>query len=430
MITEGKIMKRQLLYFEIILAISMFVITCSPTESDEPQLRVEPGSCTFSRNAISDTLTISNAGSGTLSWEIKEKPVWLEISMISGTLSTGNDMVIATADFDRGAGDYSGTMKITSNGGEKVISLNINAWVKKADMNNARVAHGIAALNGRLFALGGFRMKNNRETRLSSVEVYDPVTDIWTLKSNLLIEKSHFPCCSLNGKLYAIGGWDGSRGITDVEEYDPGTDTWTQKSPLLTDRWGHDIAVVNGKIYAIGGAFVWPVTLFSDYVQSVEEYDPQTDTWTTKSFLPSPRWGLSCSVVDDKIYVIGGCMDDTGLSTVELYDPAANTWTTKTPMPTARFAHFTSAVNGKIYVISGSDFYPTANTLESVEEYDPATDTWTTKSPMPAGRIAAGGSSESIDGKIYIVGGRGLTTDNIYKSVFEYEPGLDISSQQ
>lgn len=421
-------MHRQMLFFGIILAISVFLITCSPTESDKPRLRVEPGSCTFSRDAVSDTLTISNAGSGTLSWEINEKPVWIDISKNSGTISTDNDMVIAMADFDRGAGDYSGTMNITSNGGEISISLNISAWVKKKDMNNARVAHGVAALNGQLFAVGGFRMKNNRETRLSSVEVYDPVTDIWTLKKDLLLEKSHFPCCSLNGKLYAPGGWDGNQGITDVEEYDPETDTWTQKSPLLSDRWGHDNAVVDGKIYVIGGASVWPATLFSDYVQSVEEYDPQTDTWTKKSSLPSPRWGLSCSVVDGRIYAVGGCMDNKGLSTVEVYDPATNTWTTKTSMPTARFAHFTSVVNGKIYAISGSDVYPTENLLTIVEEYNPATDTWVTKSPMPEGRIAAGGSSESIDGKIYIIGGRGLTADNIYRDVFEYEPGLDVSN--
>jgi len=43
-------------------------------------------------------------------------------------------------------------------------------------------------------------------------------------------------------------------GISTVEQYDPTTDTWTTKSPMPTPRWGFAACTVNGKIYAIGGA--------------------------------------------------------------------------------------------------------------------------------------------------------------------------------
>ena len=94
-------------------------------------------------------------------------------------------------------------------------------------------------------------------------------------------------------------------------------------------------------------------------------------------------------------------------------------------MPTARFAFFTAVVNGKIYAINGAENYPPSTLLTTVEEYDPTTDTWSTKTPAPLGRIAIGGSSLSINGKIYIVGGRGNELEDIYSDTYEYDPGFD-----
>ena len=378
-------MKKLKICFIVILAISVLIITCSnPVESEKPELNVNPTSCTFTKNTNTQTLIISNNGNGELSWEINNKPVWLEVSKSSGKITTGRDTVISTANLDQGAGEYSGTMNITSNGGNKeiIVSLNISIWVKKKNIPTARVAHAVATLNGQIYAIGGRYIENGIEIRLSSVEVYNPVTDDWTEKTQLNTVRSHCVSCSCNEKIYVIGGYDDYEGISNVEEYDPQTDTWTEKSHLNFRRWGHDVAVANGKIYVIGGAREWPIR---EYVQSVEEYDPQTDTWSTKSSMPFKRRGLSCSVVNDKIYVIGGCYLSTGRSTVEEYDPATDTWTTKSAMPTARFGLFTSVVNGKIYAFGGGDVYPVQNYLTTVEAYDPATETWTTMSTMPSG---------------------------------------------
>ena len=132
--------------------------------------------------------------------------------------------------------------------------------------------------------------------------------------------------------------------------------------------------------------------------------------------------------MDGKIYAIGGGNDAFEIvATVEEYDPATDIWTEKTAMPTARWGLTTAEVNGKIYAIGGGDVYPPKELLTVVEEYDPATDTWTTKSPMPVGRIGHASSSAAIDGKIYLVGGGGLTPSAAYGEVYEYEPGIDSS---
>jgi N-acetylneuraminic acid mutarotase len=105
----------------------------------------------------------------------------------------------------------------------------------------------------------------------------------------------------------------------------------------------------------------------------VEEYDPATDRWTTKKTdMPAPRSDLATSVVNGKIYAIGGCIGPPQApqpsSIVEEYDPVTDRWTRKADMPTARGFLSASAVNGKIYAIGGW-MLPNVY-LSTVEEYD------------------------------------------------------------
>jgi hypothetical protein len=90
--------------------------------------------------------------------------------------------------------------------------------------------------------------------------------------------------------------------------------------------------------------------------------------WTTKVAMPTVRHGLASSVVNGKIYAIGGGYydgsDDVFVGTVEEYDSALDTWTTKTPMPTVRGDLTSSVVNGKIYAIGGYDGSEHLGTVE------------------------------------------------------------------
>ena len=111
----------------------------------------------------------------------------------------------------------------------------------------------------------------------------------------------------------------------------------------------------------------------------------QESGWILKADMPTARSHLVASVIDGKIYVIGGSGNRALLSAVEVYDPATNTWARKADMPTARWGFSTSVVDGKIYAISGSighyrDITP------RVEAYDPVTDTWTRKADIPTAR--------------------------------------------
>jgi len=276
-------------------------------------------------------------------------------------------------------------------------------WAKKADMPTARLDISSAAVNGKIYVIGGSPFNNG--PGLSIVEEYNPAADTWTRKADMPTARAASSSAAVKGKIYTIGGANDINltGLPIIEEYDPATDKWTTKTDMPTPRWGLSASVVNDKIYAIGGCLRYPWPGVGVPTATVEEYNPETDTWTKKADMPTtPRWYCPASVVNGKIYVVGGTSNDQGnkFSIVEEYDPVTDTWTRKTDMPTARWALNSSASGGRIYAFGGPLQLIGTRT---VEEYNPETDTWRKVADMPTGRYMF--TASEVNGKIYVIGG-------------------------
>jgi N-acetylneuraminic acid mutarotase len=96
-------------------------------------------------------------------------------------------------------------------------------------------------------------------------------------------------------------------------------------------------------------------------------------------------------------------------------------WTTKSAMPTPRLEFSSTTIDGLIYIIGGRD--ATATTIpqpvvSTMEVYDTATDTWTTGPSMPIAR--ANQMTTTVNGKIYAIGGDELFLPS--NTVQEYDP--------
>ena len=62
-------------------------------------------------------------------------------------------------------------------------------------------------------------------------------SNLWTTKADTTTAGVGVATCAIDGKLYAVGlGWGTSTIADRVEEYDPETDTWTQRAKLPTTR--------------------------------------------------------------------------------------------------------------------------------------------------------------------------------------------------
>jgi len=277
-----------------------------------------------------------------------------------------------------------------------------NTWAAKAAMPTARYGLAAAAMNGKIYAIGG-----NDGGLFNANEEYDPATDTWAAKAVMPTARYWLAAAAVNGKVYAIGGYGVGANVN--EEYDPVTDTWATKAAMPTARYGLAAAAVGGKVYAIGG--------IGGGYNANEAYDPATDTWATKAAMPTARDYLAVAVVGGKIYAIGGT--GGGGNVNEEYDPVTNIWATKAAMPAARRYLAAAAMNGKIYAIGG--FTGTA-TVNANEEYDPVTNIWTTKAVMPTARVHL--AAAAVGGKVYAIGGQ--TVAGGFNTNEEYDPGTSI----
>ncbi len=261
-----------------------------------------------------------------------------------------------------------------------------------------------------------------------SIAIVGATDDSWTTMEPMPTARSSFGVAVVAGKIYAIGGYNGSLLGTN-EMYDIETDTWTTKTPMPTARHSFAIAVYQNKIYVIGGIFDESSAVFSGYTGVNEVYNPSTDTWETKEPMPTARADLDANVVGDKIYLIGGTKhdsvwpfdQDTG-GVNEVYDPSTDSWFTKTPVPMMYSYSPSAVVTNKIYLL-GSRF----DTNIPTQIYNPETDTWISgkAKSTPVLSAAAGATTGVLASKrIYVFGGE-VDADVVTNLTQVYDPETD-----
>ncbi len=255
---------------------------------------------------------------------------------------------------------------------------------------------------------------------------YDPATNAWTKRKNMPLLSHHVALAELNGKVYVIGGFKypdsgpaAWQPIDNVWEYDPGTDNWKALAPLPTKRGSPSAEVVNGKIHVIGGATMHPgskeVSIHPARphraVGTHEVYDPATNTWESRSPMPTARNHAASGVVNNKIYVIGGRVGAafitraSNVDVVEVYDPATDQWgPLLAPMPEPRSAMVWGTHGGRIYMTGGENRTSRmSTTYRAFDAYDPATNSWISMPPMVYSRHGLAG--DFIGNKFHAVSG-------------------------
>lgn len=281
----------------------------------------------------------------------------------------------------------------------KPIQKDVRRTELKSSMPTPRMAITSASVDGKIYIFGGFT-KRGKSTSL--VEEYDSATNKWTQKTSMPTRRGMAAAVALDKLVYVVGGRNENGITTAVDVYDTGRNSWKKVKPLPASRWNHMLAVSGGKIYVIGG--ISGVGNRRECLTTVEIYDPAKDTWSTGCSLPTPKQGAAVSVVNGKIYIIGGRTGagNSGYakSSVDVYDPIKNTWSEAKSMKSARTSAQSAVVYNKIYVIGGA---ARDKATTSIDVYDPTADKWTAKYSMQKPR--SGHSVNSVGNKIYIIGG-------------------------
>jgi len=180
-----------------------------------------------------------------------------------------------------------------------------------------------------------------------------PQGDSWLQIASMNFSRSAVGLAAVDGKIYAIGGTTSTGSITGTNEmYDPERDIWVEKAAMPTPREYFAIAAYQNKIYCIGGQTGWEVVdEISGFMHPVtsevtEVYDTVTDTWTTKASVPGPAIHITAQEINAKIYI-------TGVSNLLVYDVASDSWTITVPplsLPYSDSPPASVAINGNIFI--------------------------------------------------------------------------------
>lgn len=293
------------------------------------------------------------------------------------------------------------------------------AWRTAASAPIKRTEVAAATAGGKIYVVGGFEEPSLGNVLhfaiTTAVEEYDPATDRWAARAPLPVGLHHVGIGVASGRLYVVGGYKQSGlsvwgPVATVYMYDPAGDAWSERAPMPTARGALSVAVYEGKLYAIGG---YEGRANS---QAVEVYDPKQDAWTSLAPLPTPRDHLAAAAAGGKVYAVGGRLKGDyhrNLAVTEVYDPSKDQWSKGADLPTARSGITAAEAGGRLYVFGGEG---AGGTFSENESYDPSRNAWQTMMPMPTARHGLG--SAVIDGRIHVISG-GPTPGGSFTNVNE-----------
>ncbi len=261
-------------------------------------------------------------------------------------------------------------------------------WEEKAPVSVARYAYdGVEVLDGKIYFVGG---KDGSGVK-NIAERYDPVTNTWEALNSMSVARAGLASAVLNGKLYAIGG----EGLSSVEVFDPNTGNWTA-GVALPSEVNHGTAItVSDKIYLVGGR-----NSLNQDINQVLSFDPSTNQWIAKANMPTARHGHKLVWFEGRIWAIGG-----SINKVESYAPTTNSWQNEVSLTTGRNWPVAWIANGRIYCGGGQN-------LNSTEYYDPVTKQWSSGGNFPENKYGA--DAVVLNDKAYIMGGSPMT--NVYSN--------------
>ncbi|XP_049818009.1 influenza virus NS1A-binding protein homolog isoform X2 [Aethina tumida] len=232
------------------------------------------------------------------------------------------------------------------------------------------------------------------QTPDASRQVSEEKPDLYCALSNMTSQRCAVGCANYQGTLLVCGGYDRTECLRSVEQYNPDTNTWKILPQMRESRGRAKIAVLDDKVYAIGGSNG------TTELDSVEILDMNATKWVKAQKLSLARSNMGVCTLDDLIYCIGGWNGQVGIKQCEVYNPKTSQWTPIASLNIGRYQAGVTALKNLVYAIGGCDAW---NCLNSVEVYDPEKDSWSVAKPMNTARRGCG--TAVFNGRIYVVGG-------------------------
>lgn len=314
--------------------------------------------------------TVTNTGTEPVAVEFGERDSGFQMLKADGTKSTREQILAAPG---APAQRLTVATSLASKPSGKAVTATAAAtgplaepWTNIAEYPARVMDNRVVNLDGKVYSIGG----TDGSTTSKANYVYDPAIQSWAPIADLPEARSAMTVGVIDGKIIASGGWGASGTEAATWSYDPGANTWTRKADNPAPRSAAGQAVIDGKLYAVGGCTTASCLPMSN---SVVRYDPDADTWETLPNYPKSLAFASCGGVDGVVLCSGGNDGAASQKAGYGFDVAAGTWTAIADAPADHWAASAATANGKLLVVGGSQGGAITNVGFA---YDPAAGTW------------------------------------------------------
>jgi N-acetylneuraminic acid mutarotase len=215
-----------------------------------------------------------------------------------------------------------------------------DSWKSLPPLPGKRGSALAAEAGGKIYVIGGATTVDGSKDPfftffgpskvLATNDVYDPAKNKWESRTPMSVARNHAFGAAVNGKIYVIGGRTGHGFIlsatnTDVvEEYNPVSNSWSApKERMPTPRSGGAWGTDGRRIYVAGGEVT--TTELVGAFKAIEAYDVVTNTWMTLPSMPMPRHGVAGAVIGNRFHLVSGMVQSAGVLT--FLDPKLETHT-------------------------------------------------------------------------------------------------------
>jgi N-acetylneuraminic acid mutarotase len=215
-----------------------------------------------------------------------------------------------------------------------------DSWKSLPPLPGKRGSALAAEVGGKIYVIGGATTVDGSKDPfftffgpskvLTTNDVYDPATNKWGSRAPMSVARNHAFGAAVNGKIYVIGGRTGHGFIlsatnTDVvEEYNPVSNSWSApKERMPTPRSGGAWGTDGRRIYVAGGEVT--TTELVGAFKAIEAYDVLTNSWMTLPSMPMPRHGVAGAVIGNRFHLVSGMIQSAGVLT--FLDPKLETHT-------------------------------------------------------------------------------------------------------
>jgi len=256
---------------------------------------------------------------------------------------------------------------------------------------SARHESGLAAVDGRLWLLGGRGQR--------PVEAWSAGSNRWRVAAPMPARLHHFQPAVVGQAIYAFGAFVGDypdeTPVKEIHRFDTATESWSVAGDVPADRrrGGAATAVLGDWIYLVGGN-----TLGHNggAVPWLDRYRPSDGAWEVLADAPHARDHFSAGFAGGLLVAAGGRATDLPnpfdnmIAATDVYDPATDSWAIRADIPTRRAGTLAVATCDELIVAGGEDTGRAAQAR--VEAYDVVQDSWRVLQPLDVGRHSGGGA--------------------------------------